>query len=55
MYIYIYIYSVTTELYVARVVFQSLMCSWQTALYTSATIATLLTRGMFYFSSVTSS
>ena len=35
--------------YVARVVFQSLTCSWQTALYTSATIANLSINGMFYF------
>ena len=40
--------------YVARVVSHSLKCSWHTALCTSATIATLSTKGMFSFSPFTS-
>ena len=41
--------------YVARVMFQGPKCSWQTAPYTSATIATISSKGMFCFSSFTSS
>ena len=38
MYISIYLYALWPHsFYVARVVFQSLKCNWQTALYTSAT------------------
>ena len=45
-----YIYDLWPQsFYIARVVFQTLQCSWQAALYTSATIATLSTKGMFYF------
>ena len=47
--------SLPQSFHVARVVFQSPNYSWQTALYTSATIATLSTKSMFSFSSFTSS
>ena len=47
MYISIYLYALWPHsFYVARVVLQSLNCSWQSALYTSATIATLSTKGV---------
>ena len=53
---YISIYALWLHsLYVTRVVFRSLKYSWQTAPYTSATIATISTKGMFSFSSFTSS
>ena len=59
MYSSTYLYLVyalwSQSFYVARAVFENLRYSWQTAPYTSTTIATLSTKDMFYFSSFTSS
>ena len=53
---YISVYALWPQsFHVARVVFQSLQRSWQTAPCTSATIATISTKGMFSFWSFTSS
>ena len=49
---YLYMLYDHRAFYVARVVFQSLKCSWQTALYTFTTMATLSTNGIFSFSSL---
>ena len=48
-YLYIICFVITESFYVVRLVFQSLKYSWQTAPYTSTTIATLSTKGMFSF------
>ena len=51
---YLYIL-LAQRFYVAKVVFQCLLYSWHTALFTSTTIATLSTKGMFSSSSFISS